>query len=196
MKIAIFPGHYGANPGAIDGVPGHEASDFGKDELHTIEAAVNWGIACLLAPNFSMNFENTPFFFRIFTGSLGKRISESNAWQADLGVSIHCDAFNNPSAKGFTVFHYPGSGKGWAFAAEIEGHMERVQKSVRSRGIKENSKYVILRKTKFPVCLLEVGFITNPDEEKIISTYDYQRSVAHAIYDAVMTYIQPLTKEV
>ncbi len=55
------------------------------------------------------------------------------------------------------------------------------------RGIKQNTFRVLMGAT-MPAVLVEVGFISNPQEEKRLDTADYQEKLAEAIYRGVLRY--------
>jgi N-acetylmuramoyl-L-alanine amidase len=56
-----------------------------------------------------------------------------------------------------------------------------------NRGIKQNS-FRVLKGATMPAVLVEVGFISNPDEEKLLVSSDYQDKLAEAIYRGVLRY--------
>jgi N-acetylmuramoyl-L-alanine amidase len=177
-KVAIFPGHIGKDSGAIDRVQGHE-----MDNIMSIEAVINGQIANLL----KVKLDNINIPNDIYIGSFSKRLSESK--ESSLGISIHCDANKESDCNGFTVFHYPGSVKGLAFARLL--HYEMVTflgSKIRGRVITPHS-YYILAKTKFPCVLLECGFITNKSDEEYLNDYYIQNVIAHSILCATINYI-------
>jgi N-acetylmuramoyl-L-alanine amidase len=170
MKIAIFPGHVGKDSGAIDRVQGHE-----MDKLMTVEAVINGQVANLVKGNLDqLGIRNN-----IYIGSFDQRIEESEG--ADLGLSLHCDSYTEKSVNGFSIFHYPTSTTGKKAALKLNMEMEEyVGNRIGSRGIKPHS-YYILSKTKFPCLLLEMGFLTSPNDERFLNEYHTQRLIAHAI---------------
>ena len=58
----------------------------------------------------------------------------------------------------------------------------RVNKGVHQAG------FLVLRETSMPSCLIELGFITTPDEEKYLNTADGQNTIAMGIYNAFLKY--------
>lgn len=170
MKIAIFPGHVGKDSGAIDRVQGHE-----NDKYMTIEAVVNGQVANTLRDMLSS------FGIRSEThiGSFDSRIVDSEG--SDFGISLHCDSYSEKDVSGYTIFHYPTSTTGKAAASRLNMELdEYIGDRILSRGIKPHS-YYILSKTKFPCLLLEMGFLTNPENERALNDYWIQRLIAHSI---------------
>ncbi|MCH7589468.1 N-acetylmuramoyl-L-alanine amidase [PVC group bacterium] len=71
-------------------------------------------------------------------------------------------------------------------AASIQKELARVVKT-KNRGVKSANFYV-LRKVNSPSVLVEVGFLTNPGEERKLATKSYRKIVAQAIYRGIMNY--------
>ena len=58
----------------------------------------------------------------------------------------------------------------------------RVNKGVHQAG------FLVLRETSMPSCLIELGFITTPDEEQFLNSTDGQNLMAKGIYNAFLKY--------
>jgi len=170
MKIAIFPGHVGKDPGAIDKVNEHEL-----DDLMSIEAVINGQVAVLLKNTLDI----IGIDCEIYAGSFENRLINSRG--ASLGISLHCDSSVESNARGFTIFHHPTSVVSKTLAGQL--HKELVislQGEILSRGVNPHP-YYILTKTKFPCLLLEMGFLSNPSDEKKLNTYAMQMKIADTI---------------
>ncbi|MCD8296120.1 MAG: N-acetylmuramoyl-L-alanine amidase [Prevotella sp.] len=55
------------------------------------------------------------------------------------------------------------------------------------KGVKQDV-FLVLRETSMPACLIELGFITTPDEEKFLNDNDNVEKIAKAIYQAFVQY--------
>jgi len=55
------------------------------------------------------------------------------------------------------------------------------------KGVKQDV-FLVLRETSMPACLIELGFITTPDEERLLNSKDHTEKVANAIYRAFLKY--------
>ena len=64
-------------------------------------------------------------------------------------------------------------------------------KQVKNRGVK-HAPFVVLIGTKVPAVLVEVGFISNPQEGKKLTTKTYQRQLATSIAKGIEQYIKNL----
>ena len=103
--------------------------------------------------------------------------------QANLFISIHCNAFTNPKSNGMETFHYGGSPEGQRLAKILNEELAKFG-GLNNRGVKAANFYVIKR-TKCPASLIELAFITNPKEEKLLADSKYQKKIAGAIANAV-----------
>lgn len=93
--------------------------------------------------------------------------AKANKSKVDLFVAIHCNGSVNKTANGTETWHYTGCPIGAKYAKAIQAELVKTL-GTKDRGVKESSSLYVLRKTIMPAVLVEVGFITNTDEEKLI----------------------------
>jgi len=72
--------------------------------------------------------------------------------------------------------------------ASLVETMKPVQGHVVNLGVKRAFFYVLIN-TEMPSILAEVGFISNPEEEKLLRTESYRQSVAEALFQGVRNYV-------
>ena len=58
---------------------------------------------------------------------------------------------------------------------------------VKNRGLKE-SRFFVLRNTLIPAVLVEVGFLTNTKEERLLRDGEYREKVAQGIANGILKY--------
>lgn len=115
-----------------------------------------------------------------------KRVEIINNSNADLFLSIHMNSFTDTSAKGIHIFYGDESVK--KMAEEIQQSIVDVT-GARPHSVKEVSKSLYLMKNaKIPSILIECGFLSNPQEAKLLQDEEYQAKIAWAIADAVCNY--------
>ncbi len=73
-----------------------------------------------------------------------------------------------------------------SLAAQIQQELEKEIKS-QGRGVKQAGFYVLIG-ASMPNVLLEVGFLTNPDEEKKLRTIKYRQKIAKAVFKAIIEF--------
>lgn len=105
---------------------------------------------------------------------------------ADIFISIHCNAFSNPKSHGMETFYYSGSVNGRKLAELLNEELEKYGGRF-NRGVKAANFYV-MKHSSCPASLIELAFITNPAEENLLADDDYQTELAKAIAIAVGRY--------
>lgn len=118
---------------------------------------------------------------------LAARIELVEESDADLFISIHANAVGNAKRHGAEVFYYAKSeqGKLLANAIQTELHTITHTPSAASPG-----NYFVLRRNKIPAALIEIGYITNPDEKRLLQNEAYQQKLAETIALGICNYYQ------
>ncbi len=117
---------------------------------------------------------------------LRKSIKETSA--ADIFVSIHMNKFSQSKYSGAQVF-YSSDDKSKALGEAIQSSMRNILNPDNNRVAKnaENSIY-ILKKSDVPSVIVECGFLSNPEEEELLTQSDYQDKVAWSVYAGITSY--------
>jgi N-acetylmuramoyl-L-alanine amidase len=118
--------------------------------------------------------------------SLRVRVEQANAFGADLFISIHTNAAENPNATGSEALVYsPASTVAREVGERILGELHLIT-GLRNRGIVYRPGLYVLRKTAMPAVLVELGFITNPVDAELMV---YSPGLfAEGIYRGVLEY--------
>ena len=120
------------------------------------------------------------------SGSLRARVEQANAFGADLFISIHTNAAENPLATGSEALVYsPGSTVAREVSKQILAQLN-LQTGLRNRGIVYRPGLYVLRKTKMPATLIELGFITNPRDAELM--VEAPELFAEGIYRGILAY--------
>ncbi len=125
--------------------------------------------------------------------SLQKRVEIANKANADVFISLHRNAFTNSSACGVENWIYQNTDeKSKQLAQYILNEITSVGVQ-KNRGVKSGNFYV-LRTTKMPACLLELGFISNLQDNIVFDTNIENYAVA--IAKGICNYFKmPYTKK-
>ena len=177
MKFMIDPGHGGSDPGAI-----------GPGGTHECDIAL--AVSLMVAGNFSMpggSDECQLSRYRDHFVDLDARCKIANDWAADAFISVHCNAADASSATGFEMWTSPGWTPADPIATSLwESFRERFP-SMRARldasdgDPDKESKFRVLVGTKMPAVLVELGFISNPEEEQRLLLPAFQIEAADII---------------
>lgn len=173
MNIGIDMGHpFGCGAfGIMSETDGNRS--VGKLVIAKLKAAGNTVINCTYDTN---------------SNELYNRVQLANAQSLDLFISLHMDSFTDKNSNGVTVYTTAGSG-----AKEIAKNIvNKVAASCNyyNRGWKE-ANFCVLRNTKAPALLLEMGFVTNQSD---CNKFNPEK-IADAIVEAIIGKTVQITDE-
>ncbi|HEX3044453.1 MAG TPA: N-acetylmuramoyl-L-alanine amidase [Bacillota bacterium] len=120
--------------------------------------------------------------------SLYERPYQANYLDADLFISVHTNNHPDRSVKGIEVFYYPGRPESQSLAGSILENLSHFT-GLNALGVKTND-FVVIRETQMPSILLELGFLSNFQEESIIMTQEFKENAAWAIFQGILKYYQ------
>ncbi|MBP1759553.1 MAG: N-acetylmuramoyl-L-alanine amidase [Firmicutes bacterium] len=185
--IVIDPGHGGADPGAQNS--GIKEKDVNLDiSLRLGKVLESKGCKVILTREVDKDF----FLPGFVKGRMAKRVELSNRINiatensADLFISIHANSFPKRNSYGMETYYYLKSSSGKALAEIIHEQLTKVQPDNKRKA--KAGDYYIINQTEIPAIIVEVGFISNPRERKLLLSEDYRNSVADAIGSGVEHY--------
>ena len=108
--------------------------------------------------------------------------------EAELFLSIHCNSFTNPDAHGMETYYYPKTDADERFATLLNEELAAAG-GLYNRGVKYANFYV-MRHSPMPASLVELGFLSNPQEEALLGGAEYQETMAQAIFRAIVRYFE------
>lgn len=118
---------------------------------------------------------------------LERRAELVNMSETDMLLSIHLNSIPSPRWRGAQTFYNPSRIENERIAKLIQEELiSNLQNTTREAKV---DKEIFLLKSIHAVgALVEVGFLSNPDEAHLLSNSDYQIRVADAIYRGVLRY--------
>ncbi|WP_174614430.1 N-acetylmuramoyl-L-alanine amidase [Virgibacillus ihumii] len=173
--IVIDPGHGGKDPGAI-------GISHSKEKQLTLATAKT--VADKLkdkGATITITRKNDTYL------SLKKRVQISASHEADAFISIHYNAFQKSAVGGVSTYYKAGENSS-DLAKSIQGSLMNTI-NLNNRGAKQ-ADYFVLRENSNAAVLVELGFITNPNEIKAIKTDEYREKVARGIYSGLKEYFR------
>lgn len=114
------------------------------------------------------------------------RLNIINGSGADLFISIHMNAFTKQSTHGLHVFYSRNHPEAEVTARAITERVSALTGASAHEVKAASDTLYLMKNPKPPAILVECGFITNPEEEKLLRTDEYCAKIAYAIADAVM----------
>lgn len=173
-KIMLDAGHGGRDPGGI-GTTGSYEKEFTLDMVNRISAhLLNWQRAEIL---FTRTDDSYP--------TLEDRITMANDARADVFISMHANKYYKSSVRGMETFYSREDSK--AFAGYLHNSVLPIT-GFPNRGLKQ-ADYKVIRHTTMPAALMEIGFLSNPEEEKQLLDSDFRQKVAEGIAVAIAQYL-------
>ena len=123
---------------------------------------------------------------------LPPRSELANRVGADLFVSIHANAISmsRPDVNGLETFYYQS---GHVLARYIQNSMLEAFPTMKNRGVKR-ARFHVLRHTKMPAALVEVGFVTGNYDSLILADPRQHSRMAQAIARGILKYVQAYSR--
>jgi len=116
--------------------------------------------------------------------TLPGRVSIGNRYRNSIFVSIHYNHVWKRDPYGLETFYYGREGK--KLATYIQNDICSKLNTI-NRGAKQ-SKFYVLRNTKYPAVLVECGFVSNSKERSRMKQAWYRQSLAEGIGEGIMKY--------
>lgn len=108
--------------------------------------------------------------------------------KADIFVSIHMNKFEQQQYSGAQVF-YADDEESKILGQCIQTEMKQLLNPDNNRVAKKaDSSIFLLKKSSVPSVIVECGFLSNPQEEQLLNTPDYQDKVAWSVYSGIIKY--------
>lgn len=182
IRVFIDQGHNPVNPNAGAEVNGIREQD--------INFQVGIRLAELLNnnPNFEARVSRPTIDTQLGTStatSLQARVNAANSWPADLFISLHCNVSEITTASGSEAYVYSAGSTAYDIATRILEYLN-YQTGLPNRGVMTTTRLYVLRSTSMPAILVEMGFMSNPNDLNLLLT-DPQ-SFATGIYNGILAY--------
>lgn len=117
------------------------------------------------------------------------RIAMIEEARPDIVVSIHQNSYHEEYVHGAQVFYFSSSEPSKTLAEMIQKRFVINVDGANKREAKGNDSYYLLKKTPYPIVIVECGFLSNREEaEKLISPV-YQEKAAWAVHMGVLQYL-------
>lgn len=182
-KITIDPGHGGSDSGAIGptGVMEKSVTLRVAQELKRLLVAEGATVYMTRDTDTEVSPKGAD---ASDIEELQARCDIPNQNGSDIFVSIHMDSFTNGAAKGTTGYYYSlGSKRSRDLADKIRAGVID-QLGTQSRGTQSSNFYVV-KHTDMPATLVEVAFISNPSEERLMNSEAGIKKAAQGIADGI-----------
>lgn len=122
-----------------------------------------------------------------------KRIELIDAANAELFISIHCNASSDKRWHGAQVYYNPNDDANRQLAEYIQQSLRDFDKD-NKRSKKADTKILLLKNTATPGVLVEAGFLSNEHDAFRLKNPDTQAEIAACIVKGIELYIKEVKK--
>jgi N-acetylmuramoyl-L-alanine amidase len=187
--IVLDPGHGGSDSGAIGP---------GKIQEKTVNLAVALKVKALLEKAGAIVLMTRQDDVDVFAPNdsavdeLKARATVGNSNKADIFVSIHANAFPKPTVGGSGTYFYQKTPYDALLAQNIQAGLIQYD-GLKDRGVIP-ARFYVLKKTVMPAALVELAFLSNPAEEKLLIDPQFQQKMAQGIVQGLDQFFQQAAK--
>lgn len=104
----------------------------------------------------------------------------------NLVISIHMNSFSSQSAHGASTYYRSGDESGQIVSDLIQQSLNTYLGAPSTKG--KVGDYYILNESYYTAVLIECGFLSNPEEERLLNTDEYLEKFVDAVYNAILLY--------
>lgn len=173
--VVIDAGHGGRDPGATSCLGFYEK---------TVNLQVARKVASLLRQKglkVVMTRDNDTFI------ELEERAAIANRHSADLFVSIHADSFASSSRRGFTL--YVARSASWSSRRAANAIAQSMAKTGLNSWGTQKADFRVLVHTRGPAFLIELGYLSNYTEARLLRDSSFQNRLAQAIANGITDFL-------
>ncbi len=194
IRIFIDAGHGGIDPGAVNKFGENESLinlEISKYLMSFLESTGYEVVMTRYDANALYDEGANTTIREKKNEDLSKRINKINSSKADLVVSIHLNAFTQSQYYGAQSFYKNKCEKSKLAAEIMQKNLRNILDKNNERVPQAKKDVKIIDESTLPIVLIECGFVSNPEEGKLLSTTNYQEKVAWAIYAGIIEYFSP-----
>lgn len=185
--IVLDAGHGGVDPGVVGRTTGEKESDVNLKIVQKLQKLFSdAGFRVVLTR------KNAGGLYGLPTKGYKRRDMEERRRiireaEPDFVLSVHQNTFPaDTSRRGGQVFFREGSAAGEALAVSIQARLNPLGgRSVSAL----KGDFFLLGCADCPSALVECGFLSNAEEERLLLTDEYQGKIARAVFEGVLSFL-------
>ncbi len=188
VKIVIDAGHGGIDAGVCGVKTGKKESEINLEITKKLEKyLVDAGMSVVLTRSSDAGL------YGVASSSLKKKDMQKrrdiiHSAKPDLVVSIHQNEYALSSRRGAQVFFKGSDPLGKTLATSVQASFNEMEEASRSCSALTGD-YYILNCSNYPSIIAECGFLSNPEDEALLITEEYQNKIAYAIFKGIISYL-------
>ncbi len=181
ITVVIDAGHGGIDGGASGVTTGARESDINlliAKSLKKLYENSGFSVVMIRSTDEGLYGSTEPGFKK---RDLEKRVEIINSSGADFLVSIHLNVYSSPSRRGAQAFYKKGDKLSEKLAKQIQARINGLGVVPRLYNALWGD-YYLLNESKIPSVIVECGFLSSPEDEKLLLSEEYREDIANAIY--------------
>ena len=117
--------------------------------------------------------------------SLQARVNMANSWPADYFISIHVNSNPNPAINGSEIYVFRENSVAYNMAEIVLDNMVYFT-GMKNNQVRVNPSLFVLRRTRMPAMLIELGYLTNLHDVEILRNKQF--AFSFGIYIGLLEY--------
>ena len=188
IKVVLDAGHGGVDGGVLGKITGVKESDLNLKVVKKLETyLINAGMSVALTRNSEAGL------YGVSTNNLKKRDMQKrseiiNSVSPDLVVSVHMNKYSLSTRRGAQVFYKYGDEVSKILAQNIQKSFNEMDGAIREYSALTGD-YYMLKCTDYPSVLVECGFLSNAQDETLLTSSEYRKKLAYAIFKGAVSVI-------
>ena len=138
---------------------------------------------------FEFNADNAPFLQNVNENIIKVTNQDGSYIYKSFWAAYNLEALGSEYIK---VFYNEDNEKSVLLAKSIQESFNSMEQCVKKSSALKGD-YYILNCTQYPSVIAECGFLSNPDDERLLISDDYQNDLAYSIYKGIVGYLTQTT---
>ena len=192
IKVVLDAGHGGIDGGVVGVRTGVKESELNLKVVKKLEQyLLDAGFIVVLTRNSEAGL------YGVANSSLKRKDMEKrknviNKAEPNLVVSVHMNQYSLSTRRGAQVFYNSSSDSSKLLAESVQESFNNMSEAVRNCSALSGDYYII-KCSNYPSIIAECGFLSNPEDEALLITDEYQENLAYAIFKGISSYLAQTT---
>jgi len=181
--------------------PGHGGLDNGASYNNVLEDELNLAVSLMLQEKllddgvFAIITRNADYDLAGMydknrkNRDLRNRVKIIEDYKADIFISLHMNVYGSSNVKGAQVFYQGNNKDSREFARVVQEELNKLQTKQRKEMM---GKYYILDNTSRTGILVEMGFLTSPEDVEKINKKEYKIMICNTIINSIKIYFDEI----
>lgn len=192
QKTLVIDAGHGGFDGGASGASGVTEQDINLSiAQRTQQLCAFWGYETLMtrADDQALDYQPGATIRQNKVADLHKRLEILQQTPDPILLSVHLNYFSDAQYKGAQVFYSTNHAQGESLAKALQQTLKDGLDPENNRQAKAAPDGVyLLKQAQCPAVIIECGFLSNPQEEELLTQEDYHKRIALCILAGVQQY--------